>query len=387
MTLKRFLLLIAAFFIHHSTFSQNGLKVKIFGDFENLPDGRRFYLTNVTRDNTEDTLQIVKSSSGKIEFNINSLTFGEYVFVRAEIDSADTKRTWILLIIDTSEIKLSGDFGKWPEAIRNTSVATAVYQGFFDQYEAYTNALPKSIVDNSFDTAVDRRNKDSQKIFTKNYINEHINSSAAAFLIYGRKNLNAEEKAEMYKKLQPNVRDSKGGLMLKQQIAYQKIRETYKAGVKIPDYVVELPDGKKRAVWDMVGEAKYTLIDFWAYWCGPCRKEMPGLKEVYSDFTNKGFNIIGISIDPNRSQWKKALSEIDTPWDHAIDTENTSKELFSLEFIPGYVLLNQKAEIVAMDIIGQKIVDSSLLGEVYDDIKLTGEGLHKVLGKLLNDKK
>ncbi|MNL37310.1 Thiol-disulfide oxidoreductase ResA [compost metagenome] len=96
-------------------------------------------------------------------------------------------------------------------------------------------------------------------------------------------------------------------------------------------------------------KSKYTLIDFWAWWCAPCRADIPNLKKVYTAFQNNGFNILSISTDPNEFKWKQALREENTSWTNGIQEGNPSKNIFGIIAIPAYILLNDKAEIIQMD--------------------------------------
>lgn len=114
--------------------------------------------------------------------------------------------------------------------------------------------------------------------------------------------------------------------------------------------------------------SKYTLIDFWANWCVPCREEHPNLIRQYKKYNTQGFAVISISIDKlsDTYLWKEAIKKdgIDL-WPHFIDTEEQSREQLKIRFIPANFLIDDKGNIVAK--------------------YLTGEELNKVLLKLFKN--
>lgn len=99
---------------------------------------------------------------------------------------------------------------------------------------------------------------------------------------------------------------------------------------------------------------KLTLINFWASWCGPCRSEIPDLKNVYNSFNNKGFNIISVSIDEDIQAWKKASVKEQLPWrsiSESVD-QNDSKNIenFVVKELPTNYLINGRGEIISRNI-------------------------------------
>lgn len=78
------------------------------------------------------------------------------------------------------------------------------------------------------------------------------------------------------------------------------------------------------------------MIDFWASWCGPCRREIPNLKKIYEAYVDKGLEIISISIDKEDKAWQKALDEEQLPWPNLIDRQELFGEQFYGRTYPGY---------------------------------------------------
>ena len=88
------------------------------------------------------------------------------------------------------------------------------------------------------------------------------------------------------------------------------------------------------------------LVDFWASWCGPCRREIPNVKRQYELYKDKGFEVISISIDKNETAWKKAVEEEKLLWPNFIDKTNVAKT-YSVRSVPSMFLIDT----ATMDII------------------------------------
>ncbi len=112
---------------------------------------------------------------------------------------------------------------------------------------------------------------------------------------------------------------------------------------------IKLPDAGGSLVPLSSLKGKVVLVDFWASWCGPCRSSMPGLKQVYQKYKNKGLEIYGVSLDNNRSNWKQAVAEDRTPWVHVIDTEGKTAGQWAVSFIPSSFLLDKDGKIMAVN--------------------------------------
>ena len=100
---------------------------------------------------------------------------------------------------------------------------------------------------------------------------------------------------------------------------------------------------------DIVSQHDYTLIDFWASWCGPCMRSMPGLKELYAEHAGEHFEIIGISLDNNRDKWLGAIERLDLKWvqlSNLLFWEEPMVKRFEIPFIPSTMLVNRDGEII-----------------------------------------
>ncbi|MNK14975.1 Thiol-disulfide oxidoreductase ResA [compost metagenome] len=125
-------------------------------------------------------------------------------------------------------------------------------------------------------------------------------------------------------------------------------------GMPAPDFSYPDLSGKKWSPKDFKG--KYLIVDFWASWCGPCRAEIPHLKEVYKKYKDKGLDILAVSIDAKSNDWKKALNEEKMPWTqiHAPESKPVmSSYLFS--GIPFLVLIDKEGRIIEKNLRGESL--------------------------------
>ena len=122
-------------------------------------------------------------------------------------------------------------------------------------------------------------------------------------------------------------------------------------GKPCPDFVLVDSVGQLHRISDYIGKHKLLFLDFWASWCKPCRASFPWLREFYEEYQNKGVEIIGVSIDKNKTSWEKALSDEKLPWLQVLDgtlghKEKRVGELYDVLYVPTFVLLDKEGKIV-----------------------------------------
>jgi thiol-disulfide isomerase/thioredoxin len=118
-------------------------------------------------------------------------------------------------------------------------------------------------------------------------------------------------------------------------------------GAVVENFPMENPNGKKLSLHSV--KAKYILLDFWASWCGPCRAENPQLIQVYKKFKDKGFEIIGISLDENREDWMKAIKKDNLDWLHVSKLKGWNNELtakYKISSLPFSILLDSNYKVI-----------------------------------------
>ena len=103
---------------------------------------------------------------------------------------------------------------------------------------------------------------------------------------------------------------------------------------------------------------KILLIDFWAAWCGPCRGENPNVVAVYNDFHDKGFDVLGVSLDNNKEDWVQAIADDKLAWTHVSDLQywsNAAAKLYAVNSIPANFLIDAEGKILAKGLRGDDL--------------------------------
>ncbi len=141
---------------------------------------------------------------------------------------------------------------------------------------------------------------------------------------------------------------------------YKKIMQKIKDGVGIgllaTDFTVELISGEKFTLSQQKG--KVVLVDFWASWCTPCLADMPNLKKYYAEFKDKGFEIIGISLDFKREKLEEYLNKEDLEWKISFSGKGWKDEacrLYGVRSIPSTWLVDKKGIVREFGLRGEKL--------------------------------
>lgn len=196
-----------------------------------------------------------------------------------------------------------------------------------------------------------------RKDYTKKFMMDHIPSALSDMLLYyNMDDLTEQEKEAALAKM------GKGHhyCYYKQIMAERAAAAATAVGKQYTDLVMPDPQGKTVKVSDYVGRNKYTLIDFWASWCGPCRAEMPTVVKAYADYHQKGFEVVGVSFDNNKEAWVKAIKQLNLPWPHMSDLKGwgcAAASAYNVKGIPANVLVDAKGKIIAKDLRGQDLLD------------------------------
>src|SRR5690606_6885921 len=107
-------------------------------------------------------------------------------------------------------------------------------------------------------------------------------------------------------------------------------------------------------------KGQYVLLDFWASWCAPCRDENPNLVKQYNTYKDKGFTILGVSLDDTRDKWLKAIENDKLTWHHVSELKQWDSKVvgqYQIQGIPASFLLDKEGRIIAKNLRGDELGD------------------------------
>lgn len=191
----------------------------------------------------------------------------------------------------------------------------------------------------------------------KAYILANPTKQTAAKLLYDfRYNLDEATQNEIIAKADSAFKAVPG---IDKMMAHLDVLKTVAVGKKFTDFEMADLKGKTHKLSEYVGNGKnIVLIDFWASWCPPCRRDMPMLVEAYKKYKNKGFEIVGISLDSKQEAWEKGIKDLNITWTQLSDLQgwkNAGAALYGVNSIPHTVLVDKDGTIIDKNIHGKDL--------------------------------
>lgn len=152
--------------------------------------------------------------------------------------------------------------------------------------------------------------------------------------------------------------------MLEAQYQQQMASEKIKVGQPAPDIEMKSPDGKTYALSDLKG--KVVLLDFWASWCGPCRRENPNVVKVYEKYKNQGFTVFSVSLDRQgqEDRWKAAIEKDGLSWPYHVSDlqywDSAPARMYGVSGIPKAFMIDREGNIAAVGVRGAADIEQEL---------------------------
>jgi len=196
----------------------------------------------------------------------------------------------------------------------------------------------------------------------QNFKNQSIELSPESFLLGLQESLETE-RSMTDEQIQGVIMAFQQELQMKQmqkQLEQQQMQKQSNPqtsqGAVAPEISLNTPDGDVLKLSDLKG--KYVLVDFWASWCKPCRRENPNVVKAYNKYKDKGFEILGVSLDRDRARWLQAIEADGLTWKHVSDLKYFQCEAavtYGVSAIPFTVLVDREGKIIAQNLRGPSL--------------------------------
>ena len=207
-------------------------------------------------------------------------------------------------------------------------------------------------------------NQKLESVRLKQFVKANPGAFASVLLLDGNaRTMELQELESLYHALSPTYKETRSGKSIVKGIEARKITAI---GKTAPDFTQ--PDTLGRAVKLSDLRGKYVLVDFWASWCGPCRAENPNLVKSFNRFKDKGFTVLGVSLDqPGKKEaWMAAIHKDGLAWTQVSDLkfwDNEAAVLYGIKAVPANLLLDREGKIIAKDLRGAEL--DKKLSEVF----------------------
>ncbi len=143
----------------------------------------------------------------------------------------------------------------------------------------------------------------------------------------------------------PKFKDSQRVKSIRQHLV---VKDETSVGHKYKDFAIT-NDGKTQKLSDFLGNDHYTLVDFWASWCGPCIREISVIKKLYEKYNGKGLNFLGVAVWDEPQNTLKAIEDHQIPWDVIVNAQTIPTDLYGISGIPCIILIAPDGTIVSRD--------------------------------------
>jgi peroxiredoxin len=339
-------------------------KVNISGTFSSLKDGQKVYLGQL-KDRKIVRIDSTTAKNGKFVLNHATLKVPSEAYVVMDVAGKDGKMgpAYSVVYLEGKPLTFSAT-DEAPKADVYGSPANDAQTAMNKAEEAVFTEEVKNL-DREYRnpaTTKERRQEISKRYeelrveermdsIVNKFLNENIGNIFGSTLLYRR--YYAMDDARVEQLLSQQCEACKQSEPSKRIAQYLEKRQATRVGKPFIDFAMKTPEGKDVKLSDYVGHGKWVLIDFWASWCGPCRASIPALQELYKTYKDKGFEVVGVSLDRTAEAWKKGIADLKITWPQMSDLKFWQSEgarLYGVNAIPATFLIAPDGKIAGRDL-------------------------------------
>lgn len=332
------------------------------------------FSVNVNLDNADGKIiYLGKTVDGKFTTTDSARIVNGSAILRAEFDEAYVMygilcngwRRPCMFFADNSDVLIEGDYLKYYELQVKASQSQnrlnefeRTFNGFDDKLEEISEKISHETNDTLLQElkALFEKTRDDQNYYLFDQVWDNNTDFISHYILYRYKW--AMQPCEL-RHVRHNFDSTVYSPYLSMLDAYIAKLDKVEEGMMFTDFTQFDVNGKEVRLSDFVGKSDLLLVDFWASWCGDCRKENPSVVSVYNDFHTEGFDVLSVSLDNNKDNWLAAIAADRLVWDnHVTDLKgwsNAASGIYAVVAIPSNVLLDKDGIIVAKNLMGDDL--------------------------------
>ncbi len=337
---------------------------KITGNLEGVTEG--WVILAKAADNDLSPMDSVMVKEGKFEFE-GIIDIPEMYYLHFKADEK-----YLGFFVEPGDLNISGTFD---DAKFEGLPTQALYDGLISelrvyelQFEEISQQYRDAVAGN--DTVVQRAIEERATVIENErmeymlaFAEKNSASVVAPFILMNNlQNFEIERVESSMAKIDSSVYGSTYYISLVEEV--EKLQRL-SVGREAPNFTQNDPDGNPISLNSFRGQ--YLMIDFWASWCTPCRIENPNIVAAYEKYHDKGFEVLGVSLDRDKSAWLKGIADDNLTWPQVSDLQfwnNEVSRLYSISSIPSSLLLDPNGIIIGKNLRGEEL--HAKLAELLD---------------------